>query len=120
LLETNSSNLVAGGKNCDEVINTETSATSDNCAECASVFIGKVDPAEVSGDGTDYATLEDYIEALPEILAASTRGCTDPSKELIAQFSVVQSVAGSDGAWSVEITILPRRRAGASGDQQQG
>jgi hypothetical protein len=71
------------------------------------VFIGEVNPAEVSGEGTDYTTVEDYIEALPKILAALTCGCADPSKELIAQFSVVQSVAESDGAWSVEITILP-------------
>jgi hypothetical protein len=105
--DTNSSNLVAGGKTCDEVINTMASVSDDNCAECESVFIGNVDPAEVSGDGTDYATVEEYILALPEILAALTCGCADPSKELIAQFSVVQSVAGPDGAWSVEITILP-------------
>jgi hypothetical protein len=81
--------------------------TGVNCDECESVFVDKMDPAEVSGDGTDYATVEEYILALPEILARLACGCADPSKELIAQFSVVQSVAGSDGAWSVEITILP-------------
>jgi hypothetical protein len=85
----------------------QASVGDDNCAECESVFLDEVDPAKVSGDGTDYATVEEYIETLPEILAGLACGCADPSKELIAQFSVVQSVAGPDGAWSVEITILP-------------
>jgi hypothetical protein len=106
-LDFDDPDLIAGGKTCDEVINPRASAGSDNCAECESVFVDKVDPAKVSGDGTDYATVEEYIEALPKILAGLACGCADPSKELIAQFSVVQSVAGPDGAWSVEITILP-------------
>jgi hypothetical protein len=85
----------------------QASVGDDNCAECVSVFVCNVDPTDVSGDGTDHATVEAFITTLPKLLAGLACGCTKPSRDEIAQFSVVQSAPGSDGLWCAELTILP-------------
>jgi hypothetical protein len=85
----------------------QASVGDDNCAECVSVFVCNVDPTDVSGDGTDHATVEDFITTLPKLLAGLACGCAKPSNDEVAQFSVVQSAPGSDGLWCAELTILP-------------
>jgi hypothetical protein len=85
----------------------QASVGDDNCAVCVSVFVCNVDPTDVSGDGTDHDTVEDFITTLPKLLAGLACGCAKPSSDEIARFSVVQSAPGSDSSWCVELTILP-------------
>jgi hypothetical protein len=71
------------------------------------VFVCDLDPAEVSGKGTDYNTMEEFIEAMPALLAGLACGRANTSDDDIARILLVQAAPAPDGLWCAELTIFP-------------